>query len=172
MKFKEWYPILLVIICSLCFLALSLKALAGGHPCCPEDGELSYLLSPKASQRFQYLVRYETFFSNVLGEEKGFFIILPEDFYQNQNAKYPFLSLLHGYNFERRGFWWKVYSPAKAKKVLCEAKEEEYHWLVHEDIAIIAYAMMDPRNRTYRDLERLLEDLKGLQKEIKILRRP
>jgi hypothetical protein len=158
LELKRWYPICLVAICSLFFLGFFLEAFAAGHPCCPEDGELSYLLSPKPSQRFQYLVRYETFFSNVLGKEKGFFIILPEDFYQNPNAKYPVLSLLHGYNFERRGFWWKVYSPEKAKKVLCEVKEEEYHWLVHEDIAIIAYAMMDSRNRTYRDLERSLEE--------------
>jgi S-formylglutathione hydrolase FrmB len=36
-------------------------------------------------------------------------------------------------------------------------KEEEYHWLCYEDIAIIAYAMMDSKNRTYRDLEKSLE---------------
>ena len=158
MKFKKCYPICLVVIYSLFLSGFSLEPFAAGHPCCPEDGELSYLLSPKSSQRFQYLVRYETFFSNVLGKEKGFFIILPEEFYQNPMAKYPVLFLLHGYNFERRGFWWKVYSPEKAKKVLCEVKEEEYHWLVHEDIAIIAYAMMDSRNRSYRDLERSLEE--------------
>jgi enterochelin esterase-like enzyme len=158
LELRRWYPICVVAICSLFFLGFSPEAFAAGHPCCPEDGELSYLLSPKPSQRFQYLVRYETFLSNVLGKEKGFFIILPEDFYHNPNAKYPFLSLLHGYNFERRGFWWKVHSPEKAKKVLCEVKEEEYHWLVHEDIAILAYAMMDSRNRTYRDLERSLEE--------------
>jgi enterochelin esterase-like enzyme len=158
LELKRWYPICVVAICSFFFLGYSLEAFAAGHPCCPEDGELSYLLSPKPSQKFQYLVRYETFFSNVLGKEKGFFIILPEGFYQNRNAKYPVLSLLHGYNFERRGFWWKVYSPEKAKKVFCESKEEEYHWLVHEDIAIIAYAMMDSRNRTYLDLEKSLEE--------------
>jgi len=45
----------------------------------------------------------------------------------------------------------------RAKKLLCEKKEEEYHWLFHEDIALIAYAMMDGRNRTYRDLENSLE---------------
>jgi hypothetical protein len=156
MEQRKWCWVRMVAICSLFFLGFSLEALAAGHPCCPEDAELSYLLSPGPSQRFQYLVRYETFFSNVLGKEKGFFIVLPEDFYQNLNAKYPVLSLLHGYNFGRRGFWWKAYSPEKAKKVLCEVKEEEYHWLVHEDIAIIAYAMMDSGNRTYRDLERSL----------------
>jgi enterochelin esterase-like enzyme len=153
---KRWWSICVVAICSLFFLGFALGAFAAGNPCCSEDDELSYFLSPRPSQRFQYLVRYETFFSNVLGKEKGFFIILPEDFYQNPNAKYPILSLLHGYNFERRGFWYKVYSPEKAKKVLCEVKEEEYHWLVHEDIAIIAYAMMDSRNRTYWDLGKSL----------------
>jgi hypothetical protein len=158
MEFKRWYRICLVAICSLLFLGFSLGVFAVGHPCCPEDPELSYLLHPKPSQRFQYMVRYETFFSKVLGKEKGFFVILPEDFYQNPKAKYPLLFLLHGYNFERRGFWWKVHSPEKAKKVLCDAREEEYHWLVHEDIAILAYAMMDSRNRTYRDLERSLEE--------------
>jgi enterochelin esterase-like enzyme len=158
LKPKRWYPICLVAIYSLLFLGFSFNVLAGDHPCCPEDAELFYFLSPKPSQRFQYLVQYEIFFSKELGREKGFFIILPEDFYQNPGAKYPVLFLLHGYNFERRGFWWKVYSPGKARKVLCEVKEEEYHWLVHEDIAIIAYATMDSRNRTYRDLERSLAE--------------
>jgi S-formylglutathione hydrolase FrmB len=36
-------------------------------------------------------------------------------------------------------------------------REEEYHWLFHESIAVIAYAMMDSKNRTYRDLEKSLE---------------
>jgi hypothetical protein len=139
-------------------LLWSFETFCAEHLCCPEDPELSYLLSPKPVQRFPYLVRYETFFSNTLGKEKGYFIILPEDFYQNSDSKYPVLFLLHGYNFERRGFWWKVYSPEKAKKVLCEVKEEEYHWLVHEDIALLAYAMMDSKNRSYRDLEKSLED--------------
>jgi hypothetical protein len=102
---RRWCPIRMVAICSLFFLGFSPEAFAAGHPCCSEDGELSYLLSPRPSQRFHYLVRYETFFSNVLGKEKGFFIILPEDFCQNPNAKYPVLSFLHGYNLG--GFWWK-----------------------------------------------------------------
>ncbi len=46
----------------------------------------------------------------------------------------------------------------KSKEILCEVKEEEYHWLLHEDIAVIAYAMMDSKNRTYRDLEKSLEE--------------
>jgi enterochelin esterase-like enzyme len=139
-------------------LLWAFEALCAEHPCCPEDPELSYLLSPKPVQKFPYLVRYETFFSDTLGKEKGFFIILPEDFYQNSSTKYPILFLLHGYNFERRGFWWKVYSPEKAKEVLCEVKEEEYHWLIHEDIAVIAYAMTDSKNRSYQDLEKSLEE--------------
>ena len=157
MKLKRWCSILPVIIFRFFFLFFSLEVPVAGYPCCPEDIELSYLISPKPSQRFQYIVRYETFFSKVLRKEKGFFVVLPEDFYQNPKAKYPLLFLLHGYNFERRGFWWKVYSPEKARKVFCEAREEEYHWLVHEDIAVIAYAMTDSRNRTYRDLERSVE---------------
>jgi S-formylglutathione hydrolase FrmB len=151
MKIGKWF-----LFCAMFSIVWSTESLCAGHPCCPEDAELSYLLSPKSSQRFQYLVRYETFFSNVLGKEKGFFIILPEDFYQDPKSKYPVLFLLHGYNFHRRGYWWEITSPEKARKILCEKKEEEYHWLLHEDIALIAYAMMDSKNRTYRDLERSL----------------
>ena len=153
MKIGKWF--LFYVMFSFVW---SIESAYADYPCCPEDPELSYLLSPKPSQKFQYLVRYETFFSNALSKEKGFFAILPEDFYQNPNAKYSVLFLLHGYNFERRGFWWKVHSPEKARKVLCEAKEEEYHWLLHEDIAVIAYAMMDSKNRTYQDLEKSLEE--------------
>ncbi len=126
--------------------------------CCSGDQELSYLLNPKPSQRFHYLVRYETFFSNTLGKEKGFFVILPEDYYQNPNTRYPLLFLLHGYNFHRTAMGWKVYSPEKARRILCQAREEEYHWLLHQDVALIAYAMMDSKNRTYKDLEGSLKD--------------
>jgi hypothetical protein len=153
MKIGKWF-----LLCAMFSVVWSTESLCADHPCCPEDPELSYLLSPKSSQRFQYLVRYETFFSSVLGKEKGFFIIVPEDFYQNPKSKYPILFLLHGYNFHRRGYWWEVTSPEKAKKLLCEKKEEEYHWLLHEDIAVTSYAMMDSRNRTYRDLEKSLEE--------------
>jgi len=130
-------------------------------PCCSGDPEVSYLLSPRSSQKFQYLVRYESFFSKELGKEKGFFILLPEDFYRRPRFKYPVLFLLHGYNFHRNGVWWKARSPEKAMKILCEVKEEEYHWLLHEDIALIAYAMMDPKNRTYQSLQRDLEERFG-----------
>ena len=158
MKAKSRYLVWLVGICCLLLFRGSFEAFASDRRCCPEDPELSYFLSPTSSQRFQYLVRYEIFFSTTLGKEKGFFAILPEDFYQNPKAKYPILFLLHGYNFHRRGFWWKAQSPEKARKVLCEVKEEEYHWLLHEGIAIIAYAMVDSKNQTYGDLEKSLEE--------------
>ena len=136
----------------------SIESLCADRPCCPEDPEISYYLSPKLSQSFKYQVQYETYYSTVLGKKKGFFVILPEEFYQNFGDKFPILFLLHGYNFNRRGFSWKVQPPEKAKKILCEVKEEEYHWLVHNDIAVIAYAMMDSKNGTYRDLEKSLEE--------------
>lgn len=148
-----------ILLCSfLVGLVLPIGSLKAQHPCCPDDPELSYLLQPKPSQKFAYHVRYETFFSVTLGKEKGFFVILPEDFYQNSKVRYPSLYLLHGYNFHRRGWGWKAKSPEEARKILCEVKEEEYHWLLHEDIAVIAYALMDPRIRTYGELERSLKE--------------
>ncbi|HVP76604.1 MAG TPA: alpha/beta hydrolase-fold protein [Thermodesulfobacteriota bacterium] len=147
----------IIFLLTLLILAGSLETSVAQAPCCSEDPALSYFLFPKASQTYRYLVRYEVFFSNVLNKEKGFFVILPEDYYQNSAAKYPVLFLLHGYNFHRTGIWWKTTSPEKAKRLLCEVKEEEYHWLLHEDIAVIAYAMTDPKNRTYGDLLRSLE---------------
>jgi enterochelin esterase-like enzyme len=144
-------------LCAFILLMGSIVASGAQPPCCSGDPEFSYLLSPKPSQKYQYLVRYETFFSTLLDKEKGFFVILPEDFFQNPIAKYPVLFLLHGYNFHRTGVWWKVRSPEKARKILCEVKEEEYHWLFQENIAVNAYAMMDLKNRTYRDLEKSLE---------------
>ncbi len=148
-----------IVLFSILFLPVgALKTFGAQHPCCPEDPELSYLLDPKPSQKFHYLIRYERFYSAVLGKEKGFFVILPEAFYQNLKAKYPVLYLLHGYNFHRRGWSWKVNSPEEARNVLCKVKEEEFHWLLHEDIAVIAYAMMDPKNRNYRELQQSLED--------------
>ncbi len=144
----------LVIACCLPIFATSLGAQLHTFPDRPE---FAYFLSPKPSQQFQYLVRYQTLFSRQLGKEKGFFIILPEDFFQSPGTRYPLLFLLHGYNFHRTGMWWTVHSPEKAMKLLSEVKEEEYHWLFHEAIALIAYAMTDPKNRTYRDLEKSLE---------------
>lgn len=147
-------PLFFIVGLGLLAFAVSLGA---ETRCFSENPEFSYFLSPKDIQKFKYLVRYETFFSRELGKEKGFFIILPEDFFQNPGTRYPVLYLLHGYNFHRTGLWWKVYSPEKAQQLLCQVKEEEYHWLFHEKIALVAYAMADPKNRTYRDLERSLE---------------
>ena len=158
MKSTRWFFFLIMGVCGLVFFVSPLVVSNAQLPCCSEDPEFSYFLFPKVSQTYQYLVRYETFFSAQLNKEKGFFIILPEDFFQNLNAKYPILFLFHGYNFYRTGIWWKVHSPERAKRLLCEVKEEEYHWLFHEDIALIAYAMMDSKNRTYRDLEKSLEE--------------
>ncbi len=162
MRSARWYSFLIGGMCAFVFFIEPLKVSSlnvsnAQSPCCPGEPELSYLLFPKSSQRFHYLVRYDVFFSKALGKEKGFFAVLPEDFYQNAKARYPVLFLLHGYNFHRRGLWWKVRSPEEARKTLCEVKEEEYHWLLHEDIAAIAYAMTDSGNRTYGDLERSLE---------------
>ena len=153
MKGKRWC---LFLLAGLYVLVLTASPGAQSR-CCSEGPEFSYFLSPKPFQEFQYLVRYETFFSRQLGKEKGFFIILPEDFSQNPGAKYPVLFLLHGYNFNRTGAWWKVHSPERAKSLLCEVKEEEYHWLFHEQIALVAYAMTDSKNRTYRELEKSLK---------------
>jgi S-formylglutathione hydrolase FrmB len=158
MKLIRWYVFLAMTFWALVFITGPLATYGVQPPCCPDDPEFFYLFFPKPSQRFRYLVRYETFFSTLLNKEKGFFIILPENFFQNLATKYPVLFLLHGYNFHRTGIWWKVHSPEKAKRLLCEKKEEEYHWLFHEDIAVVAYAMMDSKNRTYRDLEKSLEE--------------
>ena len=157
MKVSRRYGLWGLGLCAFILLMRSIVASSAQPSCCSGDPEFSYLLSPKPSQKYQYLVRYETFFSTLLDKEKGFFVILPEDFFQNPIAKYPVLFLLHGYNFHRTGVWWKVRSPEKARKILCEVKEEEYHWLFHENIAVNAYAMMDLKTRTYRDLEKSLE---------------
>lgn len=158
MEVRHWKWFWIILIPILLILTGSFRTFGVQSPCCSEDPELSYFLSPKSSQKYQYLVRYETFFSNVLGKEKSFFVILPEDFSQDPNARYPILFLLHGYNFHRTGRWWRVHSPEKARRTLCEVREEEYHWLLHEDIAVVAYAMMDSKNRTYGDLEKSLEE--------------
>jgi hypothetical protein len=128
------------------------------HPCCPDDPELSYLLTPRSSQKFRYHVTYESFFSHSLGRRKAFFVLLPENFYRSPHARYPALFFLHGYNFNRRGLGSGAFSPERAKEVFCRVKEEEFHWLIHQDIAPIAYSLSDPKNRTYRDLERSLQE--------------
>ena len=157
MKLVRWVLFLAVGVFGFAFFVEPVAVCDVQLPCCSEDPALSYFLFPKPSQTYSYLVRYEIFFSAQLNKEKGFFVILPEDFSRNLNARYPVLFLLHGYNFHRTGIWWNVRSPEKAGRLLCEVKEEEYHWLLHEDIAVVAYAMMDSKNRTYRDLEQSLE---------------
>jgi hypothetical protein len=157
MKVSSGYGLLGLEVCVLFFLIGPQISFSASSLCCSGDQGLSYFLSPDPSQQFHYIVRYGTFFSTQLNKEKGFFAILPEDFFQVPKAQYPVLFLLHGYNFYRTGAWWKTHSPEKARKLLCEMKEEEYHWLLYENIALIAYAMMDPKNRTYRDLEKSLE---------------
>ncbi len=157
MKATRWHSFLVTGFCILVFFLGTFVASGAQIPCCSEDPGLSYFLFPKPSQTYRYLVRYEVFFSNLLNKEKGFFVILPEDFYQSPTARYPVLFLLHGYNFHRTGMWWKSTSPEKARRLLCEVKEEEYHWLLHEDIAVIAYAMTDSKNRNYGDLEESLD---------------
>jgi S-formylglutathione hydrolase FrmB len=158
MSKKCRYGFYLFSFFSLHILLGSLSGFTNNHPCCHEDPKIEYYLSPKPTQKFQYRVQYETFFSAMIGKEKGFFIILPGDFDQDPGIRYPVLFLLHGYNFYRNGFWWKVVSPERAKEIQCKVKEEEYHWLLHEDIAAIAYAMTDSKNKTYRDLEKSLEE--------------
>ncbi|RPJ10502.1 MAG: hypothetical protein EHM36_03300, partial [Deltaproteobacteria bacterium] len=148
----------LIVFSFLLLLNRDLNGLGGSSLCCPDDPEISYLLSPGSTQKFQYRVQYGTFFSTLLGKEKGYFLVFPEGFDQDAGQRYPLLFFLHGYNFHRNGFWWKVRPPEAAKRILCKVKEEEYHWLLHEDIAVIAYAVMDPRNLSYRDLEKSLED--------------
>ncbi len=102
---RSWIIFLLILL----ILAGSLETSAAQVPCCSEDPGLSYFLFSKPSQTYRYLVRYEVFFSNLLNKEKGFFVILPEDFYQSPTARYPVLFLLHGYNFHRTGMWWKTH---------------------------------------------------------------
>lgn len=112
-----------IFIGLFCLLIIGSPAgFVNSRPCCPDDPEVSYLLHPKSRQKFQYRVQYETFFSLMLGKEKGFFIIYPEGFDQEAKGGYPVLFLLHGYNFHRNGVLWKVTSPENANKVLCEVK--------------------------------------------------
>ncbi len=119
---------------------------------CTDHPELVYLLSPKGPVRFTYDVRYETFFSRALGKEKDFFLILPK-IERNPGYTFPLLVLLHGYNFHRNGWKFKVCDPERSNEITCMEGEEQYHWLVLEDIALIHQAMTDPSNTTYGDLE-------------------
>jgi len=117
---------------------------------------------------FRYDVRYEAFFSRALGKEKNFFLILPE-IEGNAGYKFPLLVLLHGYNFYRNGWKFRVCDPERNNEITCMGGEEQYHWLVLEDIALIHQAMMDPLNTTYGELEANLrerfEELKAIVRE-------
>jgi hypothetical protein len=98
-----------------------------------------------------------------LGKEKNFFLVLPPDFGPDSSERYPLLILLHGYDFHRNGSGRAVCNPQVALDVLCREAEEEYHWLLWEEIAPIAAAMMDARNQTYKGLK---EDLKARFEEL------
>jgi hypothetical protein len=120
---------------------------------CCENQELRYLLQPLSGAEFNYKIHYESFLSRNLGKIKNFFIILPPDFSHSSSKRYPLLILLHGYNFHRNGEKTSACNPGSALNLLCEKKEEEFHWLLLENIAPIAWAMMDSRNKSHKDLE-------------------
>lgn len=126
-------------------------------PCCPLNQELRYLLQPPSGANFKYQIRYEAFSSSCLGKVKNFFLILP-DVDLGSSRRYPLLVLLHGYNFHRNGAKGSVCDPKRALDLLCREEQEEFHWLLLEDIAPIVRAMMDSGNKTYGDLQ---DDLKG-----------
>ena len=150
---------IIFFVAVLCLPAYS----AGTDPCCPLNEELRYLLHPPSEARFPYQVRHESFLSSCLGKEKNFFLVLPPDFDPQSSERYPLLILLHGYDFHRNGSGRAVCDPQAALDVLCRGAEEEYHWLLMEEIAPIAAAMMAARNKTYRNLE---ENLKARFEEL------
>ena len=161
---------LFVLLLIFCFPPLAFSA--GTDPCCPLNDELRYLLQPPAEVAFTYQIRHEVFFSASLNKEKNFFLVLPPDFNPRASKRYPLLILLHGYDFHRNGFGEAACDPQAVLDVLCREAEEEYHWLLLEDTAPIAAAMMDGRNKTYgdlrNDLERRFQELAlygGLQKD-------
>jgi enterochelin esterase-like enzyme len=138
-------------------LLLSSSAQPSQLGCCEDHPELVYLLSPKGPTRFTYHVRSGTFFSTALGKEKDFFLILPE-MEGNPGCAFPLLVFLHGYNFYRNGWKFRVCDPARNNEFTCMRGEEHYHWLVLEDIALIHRAMADPLNTTYGELEANLRE--------------
>ncbi len=119
---------------------------------CMDQPEFAYLLSPKGPVRFTYDIRYESFFSRALGKQKDFFLILPK-IEGNPGSTFPLLVLLHGYNFHRNGWKFKACNPTRNNEITCMLGEEQYHWLVLEDIALIHRAMTDRLNITYGELE-------------------
>ena len=124
--------------------------------CCTDQPELTYLLSPKGPARFRYAVRYDSFFSRALGKEKDFFLILPE-IEGSTGSPFPLLMLLHGYNFHRNGWKSTVCDPEKNNEITYMQGQEQYHWVILEDIALIHRAMADPSNTTYGELEANLQ---------------
>jgi enterochelin esterase-like enzyme len=152
------YAWMLFFVAVLCLPASSI----GSDPCCPLTEELRYLLQPSSEVRFPYQVRHEKFFSASLGKEKNFFLVLPPDFDPQSAERYPLLILLHGYDFHRNGGG-TVCDPKSALDILCREAEEEYHWLLWEEIAPIAAAMMAEGNKTYKDLK---EDLQARFEEL------
>ena len=138
-------------------LLFSSPAQSNHLTCCKDHPELAYLLSPRGPVRFTYDVRHETFFSRTLGKEKDFFLILPQ-IERDQGYKFPLLVLLHGYNFYRNGWKFRVCDPERNNEIMCKWGEEQYHWLLLEDIALIHQAMADPCNTTYGELEANLRE--------------
>ena len=136
---------------------------AGADPCCPHAMELQYLLQPPVEARFHYQISHDCFSSTALGKKKDFFVILPPDFDPRSSMRYPLLILLHGYNFHRNGSKGEACNSERALDRLCQEAEEEYHWLLLEDIAPIAAAMMNGQNKHYRDLR---EDLQARLEEL------
>jgi enterochelin esterase-like enzyme len=153
----------LSLILLLTFLFSSFAHAADVDQCCPQTRELQYLLQPLAEVRFRYQVSHEVFFSFSLGKEKDFFLILPPYFDPRSVRRYPLLILLHGYNFHRNGSPGEACNAQPALDRLCQETEEEYHWLLLEDIAPIAAAMMNRQNKRYRDLR---EDLQARFEEL------
>ncbi len=143
------YLFVIFLLTFSCFPAYSTNV----GPCCPQNQELRYLLQPPSEAEFKYQIRHGSFSSSCLGKTKNFFLILPPDFDTSSPQRYPLLILLHGYNFHRNGSGRSVCNPQVALDILCREREEEYHWLLLEDIAPIAGAMMDSRNKSYRDLK-------------------
>ena len=124
---------------------------------CAHNPELFYLFSFDRGTRFRYDVRSSTFFSKALGKEKNYFLIFPE-IKENRRRRFPLLVLLHGYNFHRNGWKFKICRPERSDEITCAQGEEHYHWLVWEDIALIHRAMMNPSNTTYSKLEANLRE--------------
>lgn len=152
----------------MCFFLLltgasSFAQSANTEPCCPMKEELQYLLHPPSEARFRYQVIHSSFTSSCLGKEKDFFLILPPGFDPRASVRYPLLILLHGYNFHRNGSEGEACNPRRTLDRLCQEAEEEYHWLLMEDIAPIAAALMTAHKRTYLDLK---EDVQARFEEL------